>query len=173
MVSLGEKTEREILSIVASLEQHSGTKTLGTSGALTEGDIPTLTTAGKVSGDAINTGTIGGATVINTTGNITSTGTISGNTVTTNNLSSKQVHLFDSDSSNKVTLQSAPIVSTDFTLTLPDSAGTNGYMLTTDGSGVLAWSAPMTSINWASVTSKPTTLAGYGITDAVQAGTLG
>lgn len=53
-----------------------------TSGAaLVEADIPTLSTAGKVSGSAINTGTVGGNAAINTTGNLVTTGTVSGQTL--------------------------------------------------------------------------------------------
>ncbi|MBU0629738.1 MAG: hypothetical protein KKC80_02325, partial [Candidatus Margulisbacteria bacterium] len=40
-------------------------------GLLPNANLATITTAGKVSGNAITTGTIGGDTVINTTGNIT------------------------------------------------------------------------------------------------------
>lgn len=45
-----------------------------TSGAaLAEADIPTLSTAGKVSGNALNAGTIGGSTAISSSGNLVTT----------------------------------------------------------------------------------------------------
>jgi hypothetical protein len=43
------------------------------SAAIVDSKLATITTAGKVSGNAITTGTIGGNTAINTTGNITTT----------------------------------------------------------------------------------------------------
>lgn len=39
---------------------------------------------------------------------------------------------------NKITIQ-APTLSGDLSLTLPSSAGTSGYVLSTNGSGVLSW----------------------------------
>ncbi|MFA4815547.1 MAG: hypothetical protein WC653_05685, partial [Candidatus Gracilibacteria bacterium] len=47
-------------------------------GALPDSNLATITTAGKVSGSAITSGTIGGSTAINTTGTITA-GAFSGN----------------------------------------------------------------------------------------------
>lgn len=44
--------------------------------AVTDAKLATITTAGKVSGDAITAGTIGGSTAINTTGAITTTGNL-------------------------------------------------------------------------------------------------
>ncbi|HAU30351.1 TPA: hypothetical protein DCW54_01835 [Candidatus Dependentiae bacterium] len=49
--------------------------------------------------------------------------------------------LQDSDNSNYIALQAPTTVTSDVTLTLPDTAGTNGYALTTNGSGVLGWTA--------------------------------
>ncbi len=43
----------------------------GTTGTINDNRLATISTAGKVSGSAINTGTIGGTTVINTTGTLT------------------------------------------------------------------------------------------------------
>ncbi len=48
--------------------------------------------------------------------------------------------LQDSDSSNYIALQAPATITSDITLTLPDTAGTNEYALTTNGSGVLNWS---------------------------------
>jgi len=47
----------------------------------------------------------------------------------------------DSDNSNYITVKAPATVSSNYTLTLPDSGGTSGYVLTTDGSGVLTWTA--------------------------------
>jgi hypothetical protein len=43
----------------------------------------------------------------------------------------------------------APTLGASYSLTLPNTDGTNGYVLTTDGSGILSWEAPGTgNINW-------------------------
>lgn len=47
-------------------------------------------------------------------------------------------------SANSVTLQASNSTSAAWTLTLPTTAGTNGYALTTNGSGVTSWSAVAT-----------------------------
>ena len=54
--------------------------------SLAETDLPTIVTAGKVSGNAITSGTISGSAGINSSGNLISTGTISGLNVQATNL---------------------------------------------------------------------------------------
>ena len=49
---------------------------IGSSAAIADSKLATISTAGKVSGAAITSGTIGGSTVLNTSGNITTSGTI-------------------------------------------------------------------------------------------------
>ncbi|MEW6499000.1 MAG: hypothetical protein AB1589_41900, partial [Cyanobacteriota bacterium] len=44
-----------------------------------------------------------------------------------------------SNGSNAVTLQVPGVGLSDYALTLPGTAGTNGYVLTTNGSGILSW----------------------------------
>jgi hypothetical protein len=51
----------------------------------------------------------------------------------------KLLKLGDSDSSNWIGFKAPATVSSNVTLTFPDSAGTNGYVLTTNGSGTLSW----------------------------------
>lgn len=69
------------------------TKGLVLSGsALVESDIPSLSTAGKVSGSAITSGTIGGTTDFNSSGNITTTGNVTSTNVSTNNLSTNNIY---------------------------------------------------------------------------------
>ena len=125
-----------------------------TTGALlVEADIPTLSTAGKVSGGAINSGTISGSAAINTSGSIVTTGTASsaGVTVTASGGATKEVHFNDADNSNYVGLKAADTITANKIWTLPTADGTNGQVLTTDGSGNLSWvapgSAPVTSVN--------------------------
>lgn len=49
------------------------------------------------------------------------------------------LRLGDSDSSNYVDLSAPATLAGDYTLTFPGDAGTNGYVLTTNGSGTLTW----------------------------------
>lgn len=57
------------------------------------------------------------------------------------------VRLFDDDTSNYIAIKSPATVSTNVTLTFPATAGTSGYVLTTDGSGTLSWSQAVTDIS--------------------------
>ena len=50
--------------------------------------------------------------------------------------------LYDSDDSHYVGLQSGGTVSSNITWTLPTADGSNGQMLSTDGSGTLSWATP-------------------------------
>ena len=176
--------------------------------SLVEADLPNITTPGRVSGDAITSGTIGGNTSINTTGSITSS-----------SVSTRYLDLYDSDSSNRIRFQTPSILTNDYTLTWPTTAGSSGQVLTTDGSGNLTWSSSVApsgsaggdlagtypnpqlvtlhsggtgtkitydakgrvtgsasldasdipALDWSKITTgKPTTLDGYGITDAVK-----
>ena len=108
---------------------------------LAETDLPNIVTAGKVSGAAITSGTIAGTTAVNTSGAITTTGTISGANVTATTLSGNSVRLFNSANTFKITF-TAPALTADYNLIFPMTAGTSGYVLTTDGAGNLTWSSP-------------------------------
>ena len=110
-----------------------GLVTYGT--GLSEGDIPTLLTPGKVSGSAITSGTIGGTTNFYSSGNVTAQMVSSGVDLT------RQIQLFDPavGSAHKITI-SAPTLTNDYSLVFPTTVGSFGYALTTDGSGNLSWS---------------------------------
>ena len=95
-------------------------------GPISEAKLANLTTAGKVSGTAINSGTIGGSTAINTSGSIATTSTISA----TGNISG-------ADGS----FSTLRVRGTNRTYVFPDSDGTSGQVLTTNGGGFLSWSA--------------------------------
>jgi len=43
----------------------------------------------------------------------------------------------------------------------------NGYILSSTTAGVRSWVAQVSSLAWTAITGKPTTVSGYGITDAV------
>lgn len=49
------------------------------------------------------------------------------------------VRFLDSDASNFIDLVGPTTVATDVTFTLPDSPGTSGQFLSTDGTGILSW----------------------------------
>lgn len=77
----------------------------------------------------------------------------------------------DSDSSHSVSLQAPATIASNYTLTMPTGDGSNGQVLTTDGSGGLSFTT-ITGFSGAfgDLTGKPTTISGYGITDALQLG---
>ena len=53
--------------------------------------------------------------------------------------------LKDADGSNNITLKAAATISTNVAFTLPAADGTNGQILTTNGSGVLSFASPASS----------------------------
>jgi len=128
------------------------------SASLAESDIPTLSTAGKVSGDAITSGTIGGSTSINTTG------TIAAGALTSGATSVSSLILRDGDT-NKVTIQTPADVTADYVLTLPPNDGGSGEVLTTNGSGVLTWTA-------VSASGAVTSMAAFGSTPNANGGSI-
>jgi hypothetical protein len=62
-----------------------------------------------------------------------------GNNVTLN--AQSDARFADADSSNYVGFQAPAVVAANLTWTLPAADGTNGQILSTDGSGILAWVA--------------------------------
>ena len=111
--------------------------TLTSSGTIS---LDTITTPGKVSGDAIITGTIGGDTVIDITGSISTSGS-----VTSGSLSTRVLDLYDLDSSNRIRFQAPASLATDYTLTWPQNLGSAGQVLGLDGSGNLTWISSLTT----------------------------
>ncbi len=130
------------------------------------------TSGSQITGSDIASGTIGGTTVINTSGAITTTGNITSLNVSANAGSFRSIVLNDSGSPmpNTAALQAPAAISTSYSLTLPSALpGTSGYMLTSDTSGNLSWTAPsagsVTSVNMTvptimSVTGGPITSSG-------------
>nr|BFD67637.1 hypothetical protein HAGR004_26590 [Bdellovibrio sp. HAGR004] len=102
--------------------------------AIADSKLATISTAGKVSGSAITSGTIAGTTAINTSGLIQ----------TSNGL---RVY----SGTNYVELKAPAGLSADSSYQLPVQDGTAGQVLTTNGSGVL---------NWSTVTSSGGTVTG-------------
>jgi hypothetical protein len=60
----------------------------------------------------------------------------------TSGLRAPVVSLWDGDQSNYVFIQAPAVVSANVTLTLPSTAGSNGQVLTTNGTGTLSWTTP-------------------------------
>ncbi|RYZ93157.1 MAG: hypothetical protein EOP06_01965, partial [Proteobacteria bacterium] len=131
--------------------------------ALVEADIPTITTAGKVSGSAITSGAIGGSTSINTVGSINTAGALTSGSFSTGNITAtsitapsgsfttvaaKNVEVYETANLYKVTLKVPTGASTSYDLTLPATAGASGKILGTTGAGVLAWVDPSSASQW-------------------------
>ncbi len=120
----------------------------------------TLGIQGVITGESITSGTIGGTTGMNTSGNIATTGTltagsisvsgaVTANTISTNTESTRNLILRDT-STGTVTL-SVPSTVTSYSLKLPAANGSNNQVLATDGTGNLSWvtsaSSGITSLN--------------------------
>lgn len=135
----------------------SGTVAFGTAGQLTYYG----STGTTVSGNA-NATISGGALTLGVAG------TTAGSTV------------FSGSTSGAVTVKSAAAAGT-WTMTLPTTAGTNGYVLSTDGTGITSWVATsggggtVTSVNVSGGTTGLTTSGGpiTGSGTITLAGTLG
>ena len=80
-----------------------------------------------------------GAQLVNTTGDIGGANITATGDVTVGN--AKGLKLADADGSNYMTLQAPNSVTSDTTLTLPASAGSDGQVLQTDGTGTLTWAS--------------------------------
>lgn len=137
------------------------------------GTIPSATTATMTTNAAfaINFSNTNFALQVNDAANSTYLGSKDGthgiyidNTIVNINTSGKDfafnssgLLLYDTDASNYVALTVPGTVSSNVTLTLPSSAGSNGQVLTTDGTGVLSWSTPSGS---STNVIRPTSLSG-------------
>ncbi|NBO25989.1 MAG: hypothetical protein EBU96_04205 [Actinobacteria bacterium] len=115
-------------------------------GPLSESKIPTLTTAGKVSGSAITSGTIAGTTAVNSSGAVTA---------------------------GAASFSGLSVRATNRTYTLPTNDGTAGQIISTNGAGVLTFVSGSGGSGLASVSAdaNPTlggnlNVAGYSIISA-------
>lgn len=100
---------------------------ISASAAIADSKLAAISTAGKVSGSAITSGTIGGSTAINTSGLIQTS-------------SGLRVY----SGSNYVELK-APALTGNSSYELPATDGTDGQLLKTDGTGKLSWTTVTTS----------------------------
>ncbi len=136
--------------------------------SLSESDIPNLTTAGKVSGNTITSGTISGSAGVNSSGNIVTTGTVSGLTVQATNL---RVY----NGANYIQFV-APTLAGIVNFTLPDNDGNPGDVLTSNGSGVLSWATGTTTlagdVSGPSGTTSVDKIKGKAVTAATVSGQM-
>ena len=127
------------------------------SASLSEADIPSLVTAGKVSASAITSGTLSGNTAVNTSGSVIAA------TISAGTIGSRQTLFWDSDSSNRITIQSPAALSADYSLTFPVDDGNSGQVLATDGSGTLTWTNLPSGASDATTSTKGVVAIGSGI----------
>lgn len=65
---------------------------------------------------------------------------------TVNVSNQSEIRFYDSDSSNYMGIRASNTINTNFILTMPADAGTDGLALVTDGNGNLRWDSPTTFI---------------------------
>ena len=137
--------------------------TAGTNGyVLTlSGGVPTWAASGGGGSGTVNSGTIGQLTYYGSTGTAVSgtpNATISSGALTLGVSTSVAGSLvLSGNTSGAVTVKTAAAAGT-WSLTLPTTAGTNGYVLSTDGTGVTSWIA--TSGGGGTVTSVAQSFTG-------------
>ena len=68
------------------------------------------------------------------------------------NAKSLRLSELDSNGSNHISIKAPDSVTSDVTLVLPDGAGSNGQVLTTNGSGTLSWTSVSTTTSLAALT---------------------
>jgi hypothetical protein len=112
--------------------------------AIADSKLATIATAGKVSGAAITSGTIGGTAAfagsggVSTTGAITGTGNIS---VNGTGAATTELRFGDNDNSNYVGFKAPGTVTANKVWVLPAVDGGAGDLLKTDGAGNLSWAS--------------------------------
>lgn len=113
----------------------------GTYTKVTVDDKGRVVTGDNIDGDDITSGTIGGSTSINSSGNIHLSGASS--KVTSNYIDTRRITLFDDQGTpGEILLRAPATVSPNYTLTFPVNDGDPGQVLSTDGDGILSWISP-------------------------------
>ena len=101
---------------------------IASNAAIADSKLATITSAGKVSGSAITSGTISGTTAFSASGGV--------DLRTTSELSFR-----DADNSHYLSLKSPASVANNVVWTLPSVDGGSGQVLSTNGSGLLSWAS--------------------------------
>lgn len=94
------------------------------SAAIADSKLATISTAGKVSGNAITSGTISGSTAISTSGILATT---------------NQLRAVASSNSNYIGFAAPASIPANVSFVLPSGDGTTGQFLSTNGGGQLSW----------------------------------
>ena len=80
-----------------------------------------------------------------------------------------EIHIYN-DTTERLKIDATGAMRVNGAFTFPIADGTSNQVLQTDGSGQVSWSS-FAAAAWVDLTGKPTTLTGFGITDAVQQNT--
>jgi hypothetical protein len=115
------------------------------SAAIADSKLATIATAGKVSGVAITSGTIGGTASFGGSGGVTTAGVITGTgniVVSGTGAATTELRFGDNDNTNYVAFKAPGTVAANKVWTLPSVDGGAGQFLSTNGAGVLSWGSP-------------------------------
>jgi hypothetical protein len=107
--------------------------------SIADAKLQTIATAGKVSGAAITTGTIGGSAAFAGSGGVTTSGNI---TLSPASAAATELRFKDDDASHHIALKAPSSVASNLVLTLPSADGGDGQFLKTNGAGTLSWGSP-------------------------------
>jgi hypothetical protein len=110
--------------------------------AIADSKLATISTAGKVSGAAITSGTIGGTAAFGGSGGVSTTGAITGTgniIVNGTGAATTELHFSDNDNSNYVGFKAPGAITANRIWVLPAVDGGSGDLLKTDGAGNLSW----------------------------------
>jgi hypothetical protein len=114
--------------------------------AIADTKLATIATPGKVSGNAITSGTITGSTRVDTTGSVAAQGV----TVKGDGTNASELRFGSKTNTNFVSFKAPDTLTKSTVFTLPSTDGTIGQLLATDGTGSLAWinppSAPVSTV---------------------------
>lgn len=120
-----------------------------------------VSSGSQITGSDITSGTIGGSTAINTTGNIQTSGNVIATNVTSVTDSTNNLKVYESTNTNAITITApSSLGAGGYNFNLPATAGTSGQVLLSGGGGSNA-------MTWGTLTVSS---GGTGISNGVQGG---